>query len=441
MKYLPHSDKEIREMLAVLGISSIDALFDSIPEKFKLKNLLNIPSGLSERELDNLLKSISDSNIAKDFTIFLGGGIYNHYIPKVIDNLLLRQEFYTAYTPYQPEISQGTLQAIYEFQTMVASILGLDVANASMYDGSTAAAEAVLMARRLSKSPKKFALSSAVHPEYRSVIKTYLKHLGDEIVELPFDNLSGKTIFDEKLVEGSYCVVVQYPNFFGVIEDLDCFSSKAKEMRVPLISVTTEPLSLLLIKSPGSLGVDIAVAEGQSFGVPMCVGGPTVGWFAAKKELVRNMPGRLVGETTDGNGERVFVLTLSTREQHIRREKATSNICTNSGLNALANAIYMAYNGVEGLKRLSVENHLKAEFLKNRLKEKGIKVRFSSDTFNEFVVELDDVEGFYNNALSKKVIPGIMLKKFYSELEDSILITVTEQNTEEQIEMLVSAVT
>ncbi len=433
MKYLPHSDRDIREMLSVLNISSVDSLFDTIPEKYRLKKLLNIPSGLEERELDHLIKSISDSNTAKDFRIFLGGGVYNHYIPKIIDTLLLRQEFYTAYTPYQPEISQGTLQAIFEFQTMIASILGLDVANASMYDGSTASAEAVLMARRLSKSPKKVVLSSALHPEYREVIKTYLKHLGDEIAELPFDLKSGRTIYDERLIDGAYCVVIQYPNFFGVVEELDIFASRLKEKKIPLVSVTTEPLSLSLIKSPGSLGADIAVSEGQSFGVPMSAGGPTVGWFAAKKELVRNMPGRLVGETVDKNGERVFVLTLSTREQHIRREKATSNICTNSGLNALTNAIYMAYNGAEGLKRLSVENHSKAEMVKDRLRSKGVRFQFDGDTFNEFVITLKDAEGFFRKALSDKIIPGILLKRFYPELKDSILVTVTEQNTEEDI--------
>lgn len=440
MKYLPHSDKDINEMLSVLNISSVDALFEAIPEQYRLKKLLNIPTGLEERELDILMRSIADSNLAKDFKLFLGGGIYNHYIPKVIDSLILRQEFYTAYTPYQPEISQGTLQAIFEFQTMVASILGLDVANASMYDGSTASAEAVLMARRLSKSPKKVVLSSALHPEYRAVIKTYLKNLGDEIAELTFDLSSGKTIYDEKVIDGAYCVVIQYPNFFGVIEELDVFASKLKEKKIPLISVTTEPLSLSLIKSPGSLGADIAVAEGQSFGVPMSAGGPTVGWFATKKELVRNMPGRLVGETVDKNGERVFVLTLSTREQHIRREKATSNICTNSGLNALTNAIYMAYYGAQGLKKLSIENHSKAELLKDLLQSRGVCVQFSGDTFNEFVITLKDVSGFYRKALSKKIIPGILLGKFYSGLEDSLLVTVTEQNTEEDIKIFASLI-
>ncbi|MGB9599146.1 MAG: aminomethyl-transferring glycine dehydrogenase subunit GcvPA, partial [Myxococcota bacterium] len=349
----------------------------------------------------------------------------------IIDSLIMRQEFYTAYTPYQPEISQGTLQAIFEFQTMVASILGVDVANASMYDGSTASAEAVLMARRRASNPKKVVLSSALHPEYRAVIKTYLRHLGDEIVELPYDVKSGRTIFDEKLIDGAYGVVLQYPNFFGVIEDLESFSRILSEKKISFISVTTEPLSLNLIKSPGSLGVSIAVAEGQSFGIPMSAGGPTVGWFGARKDLVRSMPGRLVGETVDRHGERVFVLTLSTREQHIRREKATSNICTNSGLNALINAIYMAYNGASGLKALSIENHKKAESLKEMLRREGVNTIFVGDTFNEFVISVKDAKKFYKKALEKKIIPGILLSRFYPELKDGLLVTVTEQNREE----------
>ncbi len=434
MRYLPHSDKDIKEMLSVLNISSVDALFDSVPHKLRLKGLLNIPPGLSERELDTHIRSISNSNTARDYTLFLGGGIYNHYIPKAIDSLILRQEFYTAYTPYQPEISQGTLQAIFEFQTMVASILGLDVANASMYDGSTASAEAVLMARRLSKSSKKVVLSSTINPEYRAVIRTYLSGLGDEIVELGFDPVSGKTIFDEKVIDGAYCVVVQYPNFFGVIEELDTFAERLKDKKIPLISITTEGFSLNMIKSPGSLGVDIAIAEGQSYGVSMSAGGPTVGWFAVKKDLVRGMPGRLIGETVDKNGERVFVLTLSTREQHIRREKATSNICTNSGLNALINAIFMALNGAEGLKKLAIENHIKAERLKKIFKERGVKLLFNGDTFNEFVISVKDPEAFFKKALDNKIIPGILLSRFYPELKGALLVTVTEQNTEDDIE-------
>jgi len=433
MKYLPHSDKEIKEMCDVLGILSPDTLFESIPEKYRLKRLLDIPEGLEERGLDGLIKSISFQNQAKDYRVFIGGGVYNHYIPKVVDSLISRQEFYTAYTPYQPEISQGTLQAIFEFQTMVASLLGLDVANASMYDGSTASAEAVLMARRLSKSPRKVVLSSLLHPEYKRVIGTYLAHLGDEIVELPYDAKTGKTILDEKLLEGAYAVVIQYPNFFGIVEELDTFSKYLKDKKIPLISVTTEVLSLALLKSPGSLGVDIAVADGQSFGIPMSAGGPTVGLFATKKEFVRSMPGRLVGETVDKNGERVFVLTLSTREQHIRREKATSNICTNSGLNALANAIYMTYMGATELKNLATENHKKAEYLKESLSKRNVRVLFGGDTFNEFVISVDNVDNLYKKSLSNKIIPGIPLHRFYPELKNAMLITVTEQNTEGEI--------
>jgi len=437
MKYLPHSEEEIREMCRVLGIMSPDALFETIPEKYRLRRPLFIPTGLSERELDRLIKSISDQNRGKDYQLFIGGGIYNHYIPKVVDSLISRQEFYTAYTPYQPEISQGTLQAIFEFQTMVASLLGLDVANASMYDGSTASAEAVLMARRLSKSPEKVVLSSLLHPEYRQVIRTYLAHLGDEIVELPYDTQTGRTVLDEKSLDGAYAVVIQYPNFFGIVEELDTFAKYLKDKKIILISVTTEPLSLLLLKSPGYLGVDIAVADGQSFGIPMSAGGPTVGWFATKKEFVRNMPGRLVGETVDKNGERVFVLTLSTREQHIRREKATSNICTNSGLNALANAIYMSFMGATELKNLAIENHRKAEYLKESLLSKNVRVLFEGDTFNEFVISVDGVENLYKKCLENKIIPGILLSRFYPELRDGMLITVTEQNTKEEIDEFV----
>ncbi len=433
MKYLPHSEKEIKEMLEVLNLSSMDPLFDSIPERFRLKRLLNIPEGLSERELEKLMLSISRKNTVSSYACFAGGGIYNHYIPKVIDSLIMRQEFYTAYTPYQPEISQGTLQSIFEFQTMVSSILGLDVANASMYDGSTATAEAVLMARRLSKKPAKVVLSSTLHPEYKVVVRTYLKNLGDKVIELPFDLKTGRTILDKNVVEGAYAVVLQYPNFFGVIEDLQEFSSFLKNSKIPLISVTTEPLSLMLLKSPGSLGVDIAVAEGQSFGIPMSAGGPTIGWFATKKEYVRSMPGRLVGETVDRDGERVFVLTLSTREQHIRREKATSNICTNSGLNALVNAIYMSYMGASDLKSLAVENHKKSQYLKDLLIKNGVKIGFDGSIFNEFVVTHKNINDIYQNAIKKEILPGILLERFYPDLKNCMLITVTEQNSEEDI--------
>lgn len=433
MKYLPHSEQEIREMLEVLHLSSIEPLFDTVPERFRLKAFLDIPSGLSERDLERLIQDIAEKNAVYSYSCFAGGGVYNHYIPKVIDSLIMRQEFYTAYTPYQPEVSQGTLQAIFEFQTMVASIMGLDVANASMYDGSTASAEAVLMARRLSKRAAKIVLSSAIHPEYRAVIRSYLQHLNDEIIELPYDRVSGRTVFDEKAIDGAYAVVLQYPNFFGLIEDLSEFSIKLRERKIPLISITAEPLSLMLLKSPGSLGVDIAVAEGQSFGIPMSAGGPTVGWFATRKEYVRSMPGRLVGETVDKNGERVFVLTLSTREQHIRREKATSNICTNSGLNALANAIYMSYMGASGLKILAIENHKKAESLKDILRKKGVKVLFEGSTFNEFVVSTDNLREIYDRGIKRKILPGILIDRFYPELKNAMLIAVTEQNSDEDI--------
>lgn len=440
MSYIPHTEKDIQEMLVAVGASSVEELFKPIPDNLRLKKPLNLPDSLSEQELLYELSALGKKNATIDeYVSFLGAGAYHHYIPSAVNHLILRSEFYTAYTPYQPEISQGTLQAIFEYQTLICQLTGMEVANASMYDGASATAEAVLMARRINNR-QKVVLSSALHPEYREAVKTYLSSNG-EIKEVFYCTETGKTLPEaiEKLLDkDTSCVVIQQPNFFGSIEDIKTISELVHKNNSIFIVAITEPISLGLLKPPGELGADIVVGEGQAFGNGLNFGGPYLGFFATLEKYLRQMPGRLIGETVDKNGRRGFVLTMATREQHIRRGKATSNICTNEGLCALSAAIYLTALGKNGLMELARLNLSKAHYLKEQLKNiKGIKTAFTAPTFNEFVIEIEKEPDAVLKALLKKgMIAGLPLKKFYHELSKHLLLCATEMNSKEQIDKL-----
>jgi glycine dehydrogenase subunit 1 len=442
VRYLPHTPKEIQEMLKTIGVRDLEDLFSTIPEPLRLKRPLDLPDALSEIELRNHLRNISRKNAhGEDWSVFLGGGSYSHYIPSAVSYLISRGEFLTAYTPYQPEVSQGTLQAIFEYQTMVSEILGMEVSNASHYDGSTGTAEAVLMALSIT-GRKKVLVARSLHPEYREVLRTYLQKEDFLIEEIPFtaEGMIDRGSLQKKIDSETACLVVGYPNFFGLVEDLPDVVQKIHAAGGLFITSTAEPLSLGLFKSPGEMGADIAVAEGQSFGNTMSFGGPGLGFFATKKDYVRAIPGRLVGETVDAEGKRGFVLTLATREQHIRRERATSNICTNVALCALAATVTLALWGKIGFQRLAQMNFDRAEDLKERLTSlAGIHSRFSGTTFNEFVIRTPrNPSSLIEELLKEKIIAGVPLNRWYPELEDCLQVTVTEMNTEEQVAKLIN---
>ena len=441
MRYIPNSPDERAEMLEQIGVGTTDNLFDSIPEELRLRKHLNVPAAMSELELLKRFDEMGTRNVAARRISFLGGGAYSHYIPTIVDHLISRSEFFTAYTPYQPEISQGTLQAIFEFQTLVCQLTGMDIANASMYDGSTAMAEAVLMAERVTKRSKVI-VSSAVHPQYLEVAHTYVQHAGIELQQAVYCAESGTTLVDSlsALDENTAAVVVQSPNFFGCIEDLQALSEKAHANGALLIVAVTEAMSFGLLRSPGACGADIVIAEGQSFGVPMSFGGPYVGLFATRDKYARQIPGRLVGEAYDKNGRRGFVLTLATREQHIRREKATSNICTNEGLIALAATIYLETMGRRGVQEAAQQCAQKAHYAAREIgKLAGYSLPFSGPFFNEFVVRAPaDASSLLDRlARDRGIDAGIALSRFDSARPNDFLVCVTETNTREQIDALV----
>src|SRR2546425_9084499 len=409
LRYIPNSPDERAEMLRQVGVASIENLFDSVPEDLRLRKSLNVPSALSEIELLAKFDRLAARNDAARRVSFLGAGAYSHYIPTVVDHLISRSEFFTAYTPYQPEISQGTLQAIFEFQTLVCQLTGMDIANASMYDGSTAMAEAVLMAERVTKRSKVIA-SSAIHPEYLAVAHTHVQHAGIELQHSVYCAETGTTLPDAlaRLDDQTAAVVVQSPNFFGCVEDLQALADKAHAAGALLIVAVTEAMSLGLLRSPGACGADIVVAEGQSFGVPLSFGGPYVGLFATRDKYARQIPGRLVGEAYDKNGRRGFVLTLATREQHIRREKATSNICTNEGLIALAATVYLETMGRRGVQEVARQCAQKAHYAAREIENlEGFSLPFSAPFFNEFVVRAPiDAASLLSRLTTEKTIDG-----------------------------------
>ena len=442
MRYIPNSPDERDEMLRQLGAASIDNLFDSIPEALRLRDHLSVPAALSEIELLKQFDEMGMRNQAAGRVGFLGGGAYSHYIPTIVDHLISRSEFFTAYTPYQPEISQGTLQSIFEFQTMVCQLTGMDIANASMYDGSTAMAEAVLMAERVTKRSKVVA-SAAVHPQYLEVAHTYVQHAGIDLEHAAFDPASGQTpitTFDS-IDDQTAAIVLQSPNFLGCIEDVEALSEKAHAKGALLIVAVTEAMSFGLLRSPGACGADIVVAEGQSFGVPLSYGGPYVGLFATRDRYARQIPGRLVGEAYDKHGRRGFVLTLATREQHIRREKATSNICTNEGLIALAATVYLETMGRRGVQEAARQCMQKAHYAAREIaKLAGFSLPFSAPFFNEFVVRAPTEASplLDNLARTKGIDGGIALSRFDPKRPNDFLVCVTEVNTREQIDALVA---
>jgi len=440
MDFTPHTETDVSEMLAAMGLARTSDLFEHLPGDLRLGRPLSIPAGLSEPDLRARLSALASRNRAETLS-FVGAGAYPHFVPAAVDALASRSEFATAYTPYQPEVSQGTLQAIFEFQTISSILLGVEVANASMYDGASAAAEAVLMALRLGarEGRTNVLVARSLHPGVRQTIATYASDLeGIEIREIPFA-ADGRVDLAAAADPGALaCVVVGHPNFFGVVEDLRAASAFARERGALLVSVTLEPLSLGWLTPPGALGADIAVAEGQGLGLPMAWGGPGVGLFGTREKFLRAMPGRLVGETVDQEGRRAFCLTLSTREQHIRREKATSNICTNHSLCALAFTVCVSLLGPRGLEDLARLNARKLRYAVGRLREAGLSEAFSGPTFNEAVLRGPGASEIWERLLRRGIVAGLPLGKWYPELGDSILLCATDAHRRTDVDRLAS---
>ena len=438
--YIPNTDLEQKKMLESIGINSIEELFNDIPNNLQLNRRLNLNEPMSELEISKKLKNISEKNLSnEDLVCFLGAGAYDHYIPSVIKHITSRSEFYTAYTPYQPEISQGTLQVIFEYHTMIAELTGMEVSNASMYDGATACAEAAMISMGSTKK-KNIVVSKTVNPDTRKVLEAYMKFHGGVIIEVDFKD--GETDIESlnKLVDkNTACVIVQNPNFFGVVEDLSEVE-KITHCNKALLIMSVDPISLGVLKTPGEIGADIVVGEGQSLGNAMNFGGPYLGFMASTSKLMRKMPGRIIGQTEDIDGKRAFVLTLQAREQHIRREKATSNICSNQSLNALAAAVYMSVMGKEGIKEVAQQCMKKSHYAYNELIKSGkCKPVFNKPFFKEFAVEsIVDTNKVNDELLKEGILGGYSLEKDYPQLKNSILFCVTEKRNKEEIDKLVN---
>lgn len=443
MRYLPHTRQDIDQMLAVTGHTDLDQLFETIPDSAKTKTGLNLPEALSEWDLNNEMEELASQNAAcGPYTCLMGAGSYDHHIPAIVPYLISRSEFMTAYTPYQPEVSQGTLQGIYEFQTMITTLLGMDIATASHYDGGTALAECALIALNKSKKANKIAVSSLIHPAHRQIMKTYLNPSEFEMVEIPADKNGLTDVQAFKAMDGIAGVAVQSPNFFGNIEDLAGFKAAADDKKCLLIASFTEALAHGLLKSPGTYGADLVAGEGQSLGMTKSFGGPGLGLLAGTKKLMRSLPGRFVGKTTDSNGQRGYVLTLATREQHIRREKASSNICSNNGLNAMTAAIYMAAAGKNGIREIAQVNHDKAVYLKNALENAGFSAVFNGAFFNEFVLKAPAGFAAKRKELAQKhnLYAGIPLESYYPDMPDHYLFCATETVSKQAMDFLAKEV-
>lgn len=439
MRYLPKSPAERQQMLREIGARSLDDLFAPIPAEYRLKAELNIPRAFAESEIVDYFRQRSQDNAA-GYTLFLGAGAYHHYRPVVVDALISRGEFFTAYTPYQAEISQGTLQAIFEFQTMICELTGMEVANASMYDGSTAVPESVMMAARLT-GRHRAVVARSLHPEYREVLATYTQHQGLPVSLVGFTE-SGRVdlaALEKAVTAETACVVIQSPNFFGAIEDVAAVAEIAHKQGALLVVSIAEAVSLGIVRPPAE--ADIVCMEAQSFGIPLGFGGPYAGVIATKEKFVRQIPGRLVGQTVDREGKRGFCLTLSTREQHIRREKATSNICTNQALVALMATIFMTIYGREGLKELAKHNLAKTAYAAGEFARKAKVLFAGAPRFNEFVVVTkEDPHAINQRLLEQKVVGGFPLAKFYPELGNAALWCCTEMTTKAAIDAAVKAV-
>jgi glycine dehydrogenase subunit 1 len=433
MPYIPHTDADREAMLATIGVSSIDELFRDIPENLRVQGQLDLPPALDAQRLMAHLQEIASKNL--DMTkvaCFLGAGVYDRYIPSSVSAIISRGEYLTAYTPYQPEVSQGYLQTIYEFQSMVAELYGMDVANASMYDGATSMAEGAIMATGVTKRSR-IAVSEAVHPHYREVLATYCWSMGLDVVTIPHTN--GQTKDYSAIDESVACVILQYPNFFGVIEDLTAARDAATKAGSMLV-VSADPIACALLKPPGEFGADIVTGEGQPMGVAMGLGGPLVGLFTCRKEHIRNIPGRIVGRTKEAHGDKGgFVMTLRTREQDIKREKATSNICTNEALMALANTVYMIALGKNGMRSVAESTVRNTQYAIAKLTEAGAKVRFDGKVFGEFTIDLGrDATTVRDQLLAEGILAGLPLGHYYPGMENCLLVAVTEIRTKDQID-------
>jgi glycine dehydrogenase subunit 1 len=444
MSYIQNTTDDQRAMLEAIGVASIDELFSRIPPDIRLHRELNIQPALTELELIDHLSALAQKNAsANEKACFLGGGSYDHFIPSIVDYVAGRGELYTSYTPYQPEASQGNLQAFFEYQTLICQLTGMDVSNASLYDGGSAAAEAVLMAMSATGRSKRVVTAASVHPEYREIISTYFISLGAELITVGApDGTVSPNELAQVVTDDTACVLVQQPNFFGCIEQVEELARITHE-RGALLVVAVDPISLGVLKRPGEYGADIVVAEGQSLGTPMQFGGPYLGIMACREKFVRRMPGRIAGQTVDRRGKRCWVLTLQTREQHIRREKATSNICTNQGLFALRATVYLASMGPGGMREVASACLRKSRYAADRLVATGRFERaFDRPTFKEFVLRDKErnVNGFLAGALAAGCMAGIPLGRWYPELNDCLLVTVTEKRTKDQIDGLVHAI-
>jgi glycine dehydrogenase subunit 1 len=446
MRYIPNSTQEREAMLREMGRQSIAELFRGIPDQLQLNRPLNLPAALSEIEALEFFRDLAERNTTRHtgerMASFLGAGAYDHFIPTIIDTLISRSEFYTSYTPYQPEISQGTLAAIFEFQTMICELTGMDVSNASLYDGSTATAEAVLMAERVTRRSK-VALAANLHPEYRQVVDTYVRNAGISEQTIITCAETGTVLPEAILNLGPdiAAVIVQSPNFFGGVEDLQKLAEATHQIGALFVVVVAEGLSLGLLQAPGKVGADIVCGEAQSFGIPLSFGGSYCGFFSTTEKLLRQIPGRLVGQAFDAEGRSGFTLTLATREQHIRREKATSNICTNQGLYALMATIYLSTLGRRGVREVAEQNLQKAHYAARRIAAiDGYQLRFTAPFFNEFVVSCPKpAQEVLGELTGKKIIGGLALEGFFPEMKNEVLVCVTETTTKEEIDTLVEA--
>ena len=443
MPFIPHTEEDIQAMLASIGADTIDDLFDEIPPALKSGKLKRVPPGLSEMEISRLMLERAEAD--GRYLNFIGAGAYEHHIPAAVWQIATRGEFYSSYTPYQAEASQGTLQLLYEYQTIMASLTGMDVSNASMYDGASALAEAALMAVRSHKSSRRILMPATVHPIYRGVVHTIVRNQGIDVVEIPYCRQSGQTLpetLDAFSKEEFAALVIPQPNFFGVLEHVDALTDWAHSKNALAIGVVN-PLSMAMLTPPGewgSKGADIAVGEGQPLGIPLSSGGPYFGFMACKQTLVRQMPGRIIGRTTDQDGKTGFVLTLQAREQHIRRSKATSNICTNQGLMVTAATIYMALTGPEGLRRIAVQSHANTLALLEKLETlKGVKRIFNGSFFHETIVSLPALAGDVLRTLKdQRILGGLNLEEYYPELGSAILVCATETKTTTDLENYVT---
>lgn len=445
MPYLYNTPEDRNAMLQAIGAKSLDELFALVPPELRLQRPLALPPALGELELTQHMQSLAAKNAeAGKKVCFLGGGSYDHFVPAVVDALAGRGEFYTSYTPYQAEVSQGNLQVMFEYQTLITQLTGLDVSNASLYDGGSAVAEGVLLAMSVTDRRHKVVTASSVHPEYRQILETYFASIGGHLVTVPTPGGAIDLAALAKVVDGeTACVLVQHPNFFGCVEDVAGIAKIAHDAGALLVQ-SFDPISLGILKRPGDLGADVAVAEGQSLGTPLLYGGPYLGIMACKEQFVRRMPGRIAGQTTDRRGRRCWALTLQTREQHIRREKATSNICTNQGLFALRAAIYLTEMGPQGLKEVAELSLQKSRYCRDELTKSGrFSLAFDQPTFKEFVVR--DRDGRVKDLLAKTCdagyFAGVPLATWYPELNDCFLVAVTEKRTKAEIDGLVAALT